>query len=158
MLTITLDDSDFRRTLSTMLGRLTDASPLMAGIAAELLSITDKAFAEQGPDWADLADSTKAKRTKDDTWPGMILNQGRGGGLLPSLQPDHSATEASLSSAKPYAAIHQFGGQAGKNLATTIKARPYMPIDGSPDSATLNKDTQIDIIEMARLYLDGENP
>ncbi len=32
-----------------------------------------------------------------------------------------------------YAAIHQFGGRTGRNKATKITARPYLPIDDDGD-------------------------
>jgi phage gpG-like protein len=32
-----------------------------------------------------------------------------------------------------YAAIHQWGGKAGRGLAVTIPARPYLPSERPPD-------------------------
>ena len=38
---------------------------------------------------------------------------------------------ASVGSNMPYAAIQHFGGMAGRNHKTKIKARPYLPMDAN---------------------------
>lgn len=43
-----------------------------------------------------------------------------------SVTTQYDETSAVIGSNKVYAAIHQLGGQAGKNKKTTIPARPYL--------------------------------
>lgn len=88
---------------------------------------------DQGPGWADLAESTKAQRTQEGTWPGQkLVRKGGNNGLLGSLFSDSGSDWAQVGAVRgpsaAYAAIHQFGGQAGRGKKTTIPARPYMPI------------------------------
>lgn len=84
---------------------------------------------EIGPNnesWKELAPATIADREKENKWPGKILQrQGRGSGLLGSLQQGNTKDEASVTTNKVYAAIHHFGGQAGRGRKVTIPARPW---------------------------------
>ena len=52
---------------------------------------------------------------------------------------------AIIGSNKVYAAIHQLGGQAGKNKKVTIPARPYLK---------LTDDNLEEILEQTERYLD----
>ena len=52
---------------------------------------------------------------------------------------------AIIGSNKVYAAIHQLGGQAGKNKKTTIPARPYLK---------LTDDNLEEILEQTKRYLE----
>lgn len=52
---------------------------------------------------------------------------------------------AVIGSNKVYAAIHQLGGQAGKNKKTTIPARPYLK---------LTDDNLEEILEQTKRYLE----
>ena len=52
---------------------------------------------------------------------------------------------AIIGSNNVYAAIHQLGGQAGKNKKTTIPARPYLK---------LTDDNIEEIIEQTKRYLE----
>ena len=53
---------------------------------------------------------------------------------------------AIIGSNKVYAAIHQLGGQAGKNKKTTIPARPYLK---------LTDDNLEEILEQTKRYLEN---
>ena len=128
---VTIDTKKVDQMLTQTMRQMSNTRPLMAAIANELHSLSDEAFTKQGQvggqSWTPLAASTIAQRTKQGTWPGKILEKSTAG-LASSLQAYHSDSQASLSSSKPYAAIHQFGGQAGRNRKVTIPARPYMPM------------------------------
>lgn len=45
-----------------------------------------------------------------------------------SVTTQYDDTSAVIGSNKVYAAIHQLGGQAGKNKKTIIPARPYLSL------------------------------
>jgi phage virion morphogenesis protein len=54
------------------------------------------------------------------------------GALKRSITPAHGRNYAEVGTPIVYAAIHQFGGETGRNHATTIRARPffYVSSDG----------------------------
>ena len=93
-----------------------DLSPLMRTVAGVLHKEVEKNLAQQGgPRWKDLAPATVARRRKERTWPGNILQ--RQGRLEASVSPESTSTSAWVATNLAYAAIHQFGG--------TIERAPY---------------------------------
>lgn len=50
--------------------------------------------------------------------------------LRNNISRQYGADFAEVGTNVEYAAIHQFGGNTGKNKATKITARPYLPIQG----------------------------
>ena len=138
--------------------KLQHPDKLMKGISLELLSLTEKAFEKEGDPakWKSLAASTIKQRNKKGHWPGKML-QVSTAGLAASVQPFSSATEAGISagsgrSAK-YAAIHQFGGQAGRGKKTTIPARPYLPMRQNGSELDLTEGARKSILEMMYDYV-----
>lgn len=123
------------------IGRVGNVATLMPSLAAELHAQTELNFENEGrPKWAELAKSTIAKREKNRTWPGKILQVT--GGLARAVISETGAHYAAIGVAgthHPYAAIQQLGGEAGRNYAAKIVARPYLPMlpDGSvqPEAA-----------------------
>ncbi len=132
-----MSNTDIRIDLGTTLATVTkmvtsfeNTEELTADISEIILSDIGQHFEDEvGPNdqpWRELADATIEDRKKENKWPGKILQrQGRGSGLLGSLQAANTKTEASVSTNKVYAAIHHFGGQAGRGRKVTIPARPY---------------------------------
>jgi len=98
----------------------------MKNIAGIFANYAEENFKEQGrPDkWVDLAESTKKQRLKKRKWPGQILQVE--GMLASSVNTYYDNDSAVIGSNLPYAAIHQLGGQAGKNKSANIPARPYL--------------------------------
>jgi len=112
---------------------LSNATPLMRAIAAELESQTEANFEAEGrPHWMGLAPSTKRQREKQGTWPGKIL-QRSAGGLAASITSEHDADSATIGSNKVYAAIQHLGGQAGRGRKVKIPAREYLPVTAQGD-------------------------
>ncbi len=102
--------------------------PLMKNIAGIFASSTEENFKEEGrPDkWTDLAEITKEKRKKKNKWPGQILQVS--GLLADSVSTQYDDKSVVIGTNQPYAAIHQLGGQAGKNKKVEIPARPYLQL------------------------------
>lgn len=101
--------------------------PLMKNIAGIMADSTEENFKEEGrPKWKDLSEKTKTARKKTGHYPGQILQVS--GQLALSVTTQYDETSAVIGSNKVYAAIHQLGGQAGKNKKTTIPARPYLVV------------------------------
>lgn len=100
--------------------------PLMKNIAGIFAYSTEENFKKEGrPNkWVDLADSTKDTRRKIRKWPGQILQVT--GQLASSINTEYDDNSAVVGSNLVYAAIHQLGGQAGRNKSANIPARPYL--------------------------------
>lgn len=153
MITIEVKDQEVLTVLNQLASRIKDMRPVMADVAQVLASESEHQFATQsGPygKWPDLALSTKAARSKKGSWPGQIL-QVSAGGLAPSVQTDHGADFASISSNKPYSAIHMFGGNAGRGHASRIPARPYLPFN--PQTKELTDSAKRTVLEVLNDFL-----
>ena len=88
---------------------------------------TEENFKEEGrPKWENLKDSTIKQRTKNNQWPGIILQIS--GQLASSVNTYYDNDSAVIGSNLDYAAIHRLGGQAGKNKSVEIPARPYLKL------------------------------
>jgi phage virion morphogenesis protein len=154
MIDIEIKDQQVTDALNRLLQAGTDLSGPLANIAQLLESETERQFrAEAGPagPWPDLAESTKAQRARQGKWPGLML-QLTASGLAPSVQSGYDSDSAWIGSNKPYAAIHQFGGQAGRGKNVTIPARPYLPITADGELPT---DVADDILDILQRHLDS---
>lgn len=144
--------------LAEIRARLQNPEPLMAGIAAEVLSLTEEAFEREGEvggdKWKPLALSTIRQREKAGHWPGKKLQRSLGG-LAPSVQPFHDASRAGLSVSKPYAAIQQLGGKAGRGQKVTIPARGYMPVRKEGSDLELTPTARSVLMEMMADFVEG---
>jgi phage virion morphogenesis protein len=89
-----------------------------------------------------LKDITKEKRKKEGHWLGSILQVE--GKLAASVTTYYDDDSAVISSNWKYAAIHQFGGDAGKGRKVKIPARPYLGI---------TEDEQKEILDEVLKYL-----
>ncbi len=107
--------------------RIEDMSPLMLEISEIMSDAVEQNFKQQGrPRWKALKQSTKKRRKKQGLWPGKIL-QARGD-LAASVQSSFTKNSAIVSTNIIYAALHQFGGRAGRNKSATIPARPFLAL------------------------------
>lgn len=123
---IEFDNKDVHEKLLNLAKRTENLRPLMKNIAGIFAYSTEENFKEEGrPDkWVDLVESTKKQRTKQRKWPGQILQVE--GKLAASISTYYDNDSAVIGSNLEYAAIHQLGGQAGKNKSVEIPARPYL--------------------------------
>ena len=125
---IELDNKEVHQRLLDLAKKTDNLRPLMKNIAGIFAYSTEENFKEEGrPDkWIDLAESTKKQRTKKRKWPGQILQVE--GKLAASISTFYDNDSAVIGSNLEYAAIHQLGGQAGKNKSVEIPARPYLKL------------------------------
>lgn len=126
---ITVTGDDIQSALNGLLRQINDTRPVMRAISEVLLdsieeSLDNEADPETGAPWQPLADVTIAQRKRAGKWPGKMLQYSQGG-LASSFSANYGDQFAAASSNKPYAAIHHFGGMAGKNRKVKIPARPY---------------------------------
>ena len=125
---IKIDNKDVDRKLLELAQKGENLRPLMKNIAGIFASATEENFKNEGrPDkWTELSEATKKQRTKQKKWPGQILQVS--GQLAMSITTQYDNESAVIGSNKVYAAIHQLGGQAGKNKKVEIPARPYLKL------------------------------
>jgi len=126
-ITIKIDDSQVISALERLAAKTNNLRPLMNNISQIMLDDVEENFSQQGrPRWQALAPTTIARREKQGHWPGAIL-QVRGE-LAGSISARATNASAIVGTNKVYAAIHQFGGMAGRNHSVEIPARPYLQI------------------------------
>lgn len=124
---------EIRPMLATLLRRMGNLRPVMKLVGEIALTSIRKTFETGGRPrrWPALKASTIKGRMLQGHWPGKILvRHGVSGGLLGSLSYRAESERVIVSANKVYAAIHHFGGQAGRGRKVTIPARPYMLIHG----------------------------
>ena len=115
------------KALKELQNKVDDKRPLMRQIAGDLLDAVEENFEQQGrPRWKALSESTIKQRRRRGTFPGKILQES--GGLAASVTESDDENSAEVGTNKVYAAIHQFGGQAGRGKSVTIPARPFLSV------------------------------
>ena len=125
---IKLDNKEVESRLLDLAQRSENLRSLMKNIAGIFAYSTEENFKNEGrPDkWTELSESTIKQRTKNKQWPGMILQIS--GQLASSVNTYYDNDSAVIGSNLEYAAIHQLGGQAGRNKSVEIPARPYLKL------------------------------
>ena len=125
---IKLDNKEVLTRLQELASRGENLRPLMKNIAGIMSTATEDNFKDEGrPEkWVDLSETTKKQRQKIGKYPGQILQVS--GQLASSVSTAYDDNSAVIGSNLAYAAIHQLGGQTGKNKKTTIPARPYLKL------------------------------
>ena len=141
---IKIDNQEVNQKLLELARRGENLRPLMKNIAGILAYSTEENFANEGrPDkWLDLSEKTKKQRKKSGHWPGQILQVS--GQLASSISTYYDDESAIIGSNLDYAAIHQLGGQAGKNKSVSIPARPYLK---------LSDDDFVEILDISTSFL-----
>ena len=123
-----------------------DTEETMTKIAGIMLDAVEENFAQEGrPErWTQLAEVTVEDRREKGFGPKHPILQ-RTGTLAASVQEDSSRNEATVSTNLRYAAIHQFGGKAGRNKKVTIPPRPFM---------VLTNEDEDEIVKILKKLLD----
>jgi phage virion morphogenesis protein len=107
------------------LGRADTRRELLDGAGALLVSQTQERISSEkaspeGDPWAEWAARTAARRHSGQS---LLMMSGA---LLDSIHHEVAGDEVRVGSGLVYAAIHQFGGQAGRDHRTHIPARPWL--------------------------------
>ncbi|MCK9372591.1 MAG: phage virion morphogenesis protein [Sulfuricurvum sp.] len=142
--------------IQTKLSRLAAVTetmrPIMAEIGNKIINEIDDTFDAEGkPKWVQLSRTTlrlgytnmgKSTSKKTHLKNGKV-SRGferyiadrkilqKSGRLRSSIVSDVSDNEVVVGTNLKYAAIHQFGGMAGRGKKVRIPARPFMPIDAN---------------------------
>jgi len=146
---LTIDDAGMRASLDSLMGRMRNRQGFFRNVGEHLLnSVRDNFEAESAPDgtpWQPLSPVTIAARQSRGLAPHPILRVT--GGLVGSINYAADNGAVRVGTAKVYAAIHHFGGQAGRGGKVTIPARPYLG---------MSADDQAAIMELAEEWLTVE--
>lgn len=138
---VKVHDKEVRDLLADLAGRMGDLRPVMRVIGETMHTSIQRNFEKGGRprSWKRLAPATIAQRKKEGKWPGRILvRKGTSGGLLGTLKYRPFSNKVVVRANKIYAAIHHFGGRAGRGHKVLIPARPYMMIQDE-DLVEINK-------------------
>nr|DAS19894.1 MAG TPA: virion morphogenesis protein [Caudoviricetes sp.] len=159
MLIISVDSRQLERGLGQLLNNLTNRRPITAGIATELLSMTEDNFEREswgGQSWQ------KSQRAAQDNGKTLQLS----GQLAASISMQSGNDFARIGSNKKYAAIHHLGGEIqaknaeylmipigngrfARKKSVVIPARPYLPIDGSGKLQANGEKRILDVVKDA---------
>ena len=127
---ITVDNTEIVNLLKRLSEKTQNLRPVMKIIAGIMMDSVEENFEQQGrPKWPGLSLATRKQRTKKGYWPGKILQMR--GELTASVTSDYGNDHAIVGTNKKYAAIHQFGGKAGRGKKVNIPARPYLKLGGN---------------------------
>jgi len=123
---IKVDDKEVRKLLSGILKRIGNPGPAMKILGAIARTSIIRNFEKGGrpTKWTALSPET-LKRKKGTA---ILREQGMAGGLMGSVNYKPFNDKVVVSANKIYAAIHHFGGKAGRGRKVTIPARPYMMV------------------------------
>ena len=124
-LTATLDADMAKATLAALSAKMKNMTPAMKTIGQAIRTSINKNFEAGGrpQGWVRLSPATVAKKGRDI----KLIDKGR---LKRSIKVQAFPDRVVVGTNVVYAAIHHFGGQAGRGRKVTIPARPYMLIQG----------------------------
>lgn len=149
---ITVDSAHVAQAFERLEAALADLRPAMRDIGGLLEKETDDNFRAQGrPPWPKLSQATLLHRLMGTGGKGSVFRKDGGlkasarrkleggmamlqntGDLRSSVQAHYpDALSAIIGSVKEYAAIHQYGGMAGRGRKVKIPKRQYIPIDAA---------------------------
>lgn len=127
---VRVDTRELGRLADQTIANLEDAKPdraLFDAIGAALASSTLDRFEDQrGPDGRDWEPSDRVAKHGGLT----LVDRGH---LRASITHRPSDDFVEVGSNLIYAAIHQFGGEAGRDLAVAFPPRPYLGIDAADE-------------------------
>ena len=111
--------------LARIAGPLASPRPVMDEIGRHLVASTLRRFAQQrGPDGAPWLKSARALADGGRT---LVASGRLRASISHTVAADGSSVE--VGSSVSHAAVHQFGGRAGKGRSATLPARPFLGID-----------------------------
>ncbi|MCL1962352.1 MAG: phage virion morphogenesis protein [Desulfovibrionaceae bacterium] len=146
---IQVQDEEVQSLLKRLAEKLGDLQPALQAIGDDMVERTKARFdispvgqAPDGTPWKANAPSTLAawlgsgyrKKSGDLNAAGLrrLATKrpliGKSGDLRRQIVARASSNELVVGASPVYAAIHQFGGQAGRGRKVTIPARPFLPI------------------------------
>ncbi|HSA05738.1 MAG TPA: phage virion morphogenesis protein [Candidatus Gastranaerophilales bacterium] len=135
---IKIDDKEIQQYLQKLISKTENLRPIMKNIAGIMMDSIESNFEAEGrPKWEGLKPATIKQRSKKGYYPGKILQMR--GELAASITNSYDSDSAVVGTNKVYAAIHQFGGKAGRNKTVEIPARPYLKLGDNEKNEILKR-------------------
>lgn len=180
-ITLQLDVGEARALLQRLRERVNNMKPVLERIGLFYhRSVMENFKAEQGPDgkvWERLSATTMMMKLGQKDKKGRRYGFKNDGGLSVKGKSyimgkrilwehgdleqsvHHQANDTSVTIGTgghiPYAAIHQFGGKAGRGKKVAIPARPYLAVNKGDGMALADKDRDM-IVELLTDHLTGD--
>lgn len=165
-ITVRVDDAAVLQLLAQLSARLRDLSPVMRNIGGQLRESSMRSFDDQrspdGKAWRPLSAAAIISRARRNSSAGFAKRRAKtlqkfttgakalvdSGDLRDSVQIQ-SVTPHSVNvgTGKHYAAIHNFGGKAGRGRKVTIPARQFIGLDAQAKAS---------IVDTLRQYILAE--
>lgn len=121
---------DVGRRLDRLASRVSNMTPVMDEIGSMLVTSTQDRFETgKGPDGDDWLRSIRVAEAQGNAQ--TLVDSGR---LRDSITHEPGNDQVEIGSNVVYAAIHQFGGEAGRGKAVTLPARPYLGLSAEDKS------------------------
>ena len=134
-----------QRALAALRAKAADLAPAFREIGSGIVEEARLGFRESkdpyGTPWQKLKASTIARRRKGSSQP--LLDTGR---LRNSISFRLIGNGVEVGTNVRYAAIHQFGGEAGRGRKVEIPARPYLPLTTDGDLQPEAREEVLDTI------------
>ncbi len=145
MIDVKIEDKQVTKHLERLAKKGGDLSRVMRDISEDMLDAVLENFSREGRPgrWPELSPAYKKWLVKKGKT-GKMLNR-TSGGLYHSITARADALSALVGTNKKYAAIHHFGGKAGRGRKVRIPARPYLVL--------ADADTR-KIVERMKRYLE----
>lgn len=147
--TTDINDAELRAFLEQKIARMKDLRPFHANVGEHLLnSVEDRFDSETAPDgsaWKALSPVTVALRQKRHGNAELTILR-EWGHLAGSFNYRASHEHVQVGSPVVYAAIHHFGGNAGRGHSVEIPARPILGLSAEDEAV---------IQEIAEDFLEG---
>lgn len=131
---IDIDTTAINRALTDISKAVTDMTPIMRKLGGDLAAITEKNFDSEG---ARIAAKWKPSRRAIEQGGQTLRDTGR---LVSSISvggPDHvqevGPNYVFVGTNVKYAAMHQFGGKAGRGRKVTIPSRPFFGLNAQDE-------------------------
>lgn len=163
-----IDDSALQDALQRLKERSTNLRPALLGIGEEWIGLVKASFSTStspfGDKWAPNAEATYSahlarfsssysKKTGKLTATGSrrIMNKkpliGETRALSTTIYSRVDGNTLTIGSPMGYAAIHQYGGKAGRGKKVSIPSRKFMPIDDTGNLAPKARDIALAELE-----------
>ena len=175
MITVEVQDNAVQDALQALAKRVNNMQPMLQAVGEDIMERTKQRFGTStGPDgqrWQGNSIATiKAMLASARAKKGGTLKNGQlskkaqaglagkkvlvdTGSLARQFHVRSDAKSVTVGNSMIYAAIHQFGGKAGKGHRVTIPARPFLPV--KPDGS-LYPQEQASILAAVNDYLLGK--
>ena len=147
--TVTVDDTEVRAALAALAQRAGNPRPFLLAIGEDIMERAKRRFETStdpaGRRWQPNARATIeafvagrggfGKRGINKKGQGLAMGKkpliGETRSLSRQFHVAASGSAVTVGNSMAYAAIHQFGGKAGRGRKVTIPARPFLPVTAS---------------------------